>query len=68
MSQYRPCWRAPEEISRPLTLDEYRLILNRAHQWGFETLFAQPDLFESEDHLNPDFDKKEPFRWTPANK
>jgi putative pyruvate formate lyase activating enzyme len=68
MSQYRPCWRVTDEIARPLSPEEYRSVLTRAQRLGFETIFAQPDLFETEDHLNPDFDKKDPFRWTPPKK
>jgi putative pyruvate formate lyase activating enzyme len=65
MSQYRPCWKAPEEIRRPLLPSEYRTVLDRARAGGFEPLFAQPDLFDPEDHLNPDFDRDKPFRWSP---
>jgi len=63
MSQYRPCWRAPEDLLRPLRPDEYTTVLNRARRLGFDPLFAQPDLFAREEHLNPDFERKRPFLW-----
>jgi len=65
MSQYRPCWRAPEDLARPLRPEEYRLVLDRARAHGFDPLFAQPDLFAEEDHLNPDFGRENPFAWKP---
>jgi hypothetical protein len=30
---------------------------------GFEHLFIQPESFAPEDHLNPDFDRSDPFPW-----
>jgi putative pyruvate formate lyase activating enzyme len=65
MSQYHPCWRAPEDIGRPLSAGEYRTVLDRARALGFDPLFAQPGLFTDRDHLNPDFNKGQPFRWKP---
>jgi len=65
MSQYRPCWRAPHDLDRPLTSDEYRTVLDRARALGFDPLFAQPGLFAAGDHLNPDFNRNKPFRWKP---
>ena len=35
MSQYHPCFRAPEEIQRPLTASEYRTVVVRAKELGF---------------------------------
>jgi putative pyruvate formate lyase activating enzyme len=63
MSQYHPCYRAPEEIRRPLAGEEYRQVTNFALELGFENLFIQPEPFAPGDHLVPDFDKKDPFRW-----
>ena len=65
MSQYRPCWRAPVDIGRTLTPEEYWTVLDQARRLGFDPLFAQPGLFEDGEHLNPDFDKDRPFRWKP---
>lgn len=65
MSQYRPCWRAPRDLDRPVAPDEYRTVFDRARALGFDPLFAQPGLFAGEDHLNPDFDRARPFRWKP---
>lgn len=63
MSQYRPCFRAPHELQRPLRPDEYAGVLARAQELGFEYLFVQPQTFATDDHLVPDFDLAEPFDW-----
>jgi putative pyruvate formate lyase activating enzyme len=63
MSQYRPCFRAPESIRRPLSASEYRAVLDKAGELGFDHLFVQPEVFGPDDHLVPDFDLDEPFRW-----
>jgi putative pyruvate formate lyase activating enzyme len=63
MSQYHPCYKAPGEIRRPLAEVEYREVTSLALELGFENLFIQPEPFAPGDHLVPDFDKKEPFRW-----
>ncbi|MGA2586361.1 MAG: radical SAM protein [Candidatus Aminicenantales bacterium] len=63
MSQYRPSFRAPDDIRRPLSGEEYRAVVSRARQLGFENLFLQPELFGPDDHLVPDFNRAEPFRW-----
>lgn len=65
MSQYRPCWRAPEDLDRPLLPEEYKTVLDHARRLGFDPLFVQPGLFREEEHLNPDFDRKHPFLWKP---
>jgi putative pyruvate formate lyase activating enzyme len=65
MSQYRPCFRAPEDIQRPLSADEYQTVVLKAKKLGFENLFIQPEVFRTEDHLVPDFNRPEPFRWKP---
>ena len=62
MSQYHPCYKAPEEIRRPLTEEEYREVMSSALELGFENLFIQPEPFAPGDHLVPDFNKKDPFR------
>jgi len=63
MSQYVPCFRAPEEIQKKLTAREYERVTSRAQELDFEYLFIQPDLFETSEHLIPDFRRKEPFKW-----
>ena len=63
MSQYHPCYRAPEELQRPLSPEEYREVLSRAQELGFGRMFIQPEAFGPEDHLFPDFDLAEPFCW-----
>lgn len=63
MSQYYPCYKAPGEIRRPLARDEYREVMSLALELGFENLFIQPEPFAPGDHLVPNFDKKDPFRW-----
>jgi len=63
MSQYHPCYRAPEEIQRAVSPEEYRLAADKALALGFDHLFLQPEPFRPDEHLVPDFGKKEPFRW-----
>jgi putative pyruvate formate lyase activating enzyme len=63
MSQYHPWFRAPTELQRPLSREEYREVLSRAEGLGFERMFVQPEAFGPGDHLFPDFDRAEPFRW-----
>jgi putative pyruvate formate lyase activating enzyme len=63
MSQYQPCFEAPEELRRPLHAEEYHEVLARAQALGFEQLFIQPEVFAAEDHLVPDFSRGEPFNW-----
>jgi len=63
MSQYRPCFKAPEEIQRPLTPAEYKPAADLAVELGFAQLFLQPEPFQPDEHLVPDFRKKKPFRW-----
>jgi putative pyruvate formate lyase activating enzyme len=63
MSQYHPCFNAPEELQRPLRPEEYQEVLARAEELGFETMFIQPEVFSPEDHLIPDFSLPEPFPW-----
>jgi putative pyruvate formate lyase activating enzyme len=63
MSQYHPCYRAPEEIRRGLSPEEYRRAADAAVALGFDQLFLQPEPFGPDDHLVPDFRKSKPFRW-----
>lgn len=63
MSQYRPCYEAPEEIRRSLTPEEYKPVADLAVELGFDRLFLQPEPFRPDEHLVPDFRKKKPFRW-----
>jgi putative pyruvate formate lyase activating enzyme len=63
MSQYHPCYKAPEELQRPLNPEEYRPVADLAAELGFESLFLQPEPFRPDEHLLPDFRKKRPFRW-----
>ncbi len=63
MSQYRPCFRAPDELRRTLSVEEYRMVADRARELGFENLFLQPGIPGTEDHLLPDFSRDDPFRW-----
>jgi putative pyruvate formate lyase activating enzyme len=63
MSQYHPCFQAPEEMQRPLRPEEYREVFRRAKELGFDTMFVQPGTFSPDEHLVPDFDLAEPFSW-----
>jgi putative pyruvate formate lyase activating enzyme len=63
MSQYHSCFKAPEEIRKPLTQQEYDLVLAKAEDLGFENIFIQPSAFAAEEHLIPDFNLPDPFRW-----
>ncbi len=63
MSQYRPCYKAPEEIRRAVSPAEYRRVADTALELGFESLFLQPEAFAPDEHRVPDFDRKEPFDW-----
>jgi putative pyruvate formate lyase activating enzyme len=63
MSQYRPCYRAPADLRRSVTADEYRTVVAAARRLGFENLFIQSEFFGPDEHLLPDFDRPEPFRW-----
>ncbi|HOW86501.1 MAG TPA: hypothetical protein P5119_11620 [Candidatus Aminicenantes bacterium] len=63
MSQYHPCFRAPEEIQRGVAADEYRRAADAALALGLEQLFLQPQAFQADEHLMPDFRKEKPFRW-----
>ena len=68
MSQYHPCYKAPDDIRRPLRAEEYRSVLSRARALGLTQLFVQPEVFGLDDHLVPDFERGDPFRWQPEEK
>lgn len=63
MSQYIPCFLAPKAIQEKLSPKDYGDAVEHAQNLGFEILFTQPGLFESEKHLTPDFDRNSPFKW-----
>jgi len=63
MSQYYPCFKAPPEIQRPLTREEYMKVVSKAKELGFENMLIQPKPFAQNEHLIPDFKIKDPFRW-----
>jgi hypothetical protein len=63
MSQYHPCYEAPEEIRRGVSAEEYRRAAEAAAALGLDQLFLQPEPFKPDDHLVPDFRKDKPFRW-----
>ena len=63
MSQYHPCFRPPVDMMRPLAEEEYRQALSTAEELGFECLFVQPESFDVDEHLIPDFERTEPFQW-----
>ena len=63
MSQYHPCFRAPGEIQRGVSPEEYGRAVEAALSLGFDHLFLQPEPFGPDEHLVPDFRKDKPFRW-----
>jgi putative pyruvate formate lyase activating enzyme len=63
MSQYRPCHKAPEELRRSVSPEEYRRVADTALELGFENLFLQPEPFAVGEHRVPDFKRKDPFDW-----
>jgi len=63
MSQYHACFKAPEEIRRAVSPEEYRRAADEALALGFDRLFLQPEPFRPDEHLVPDFRKDKPFRW-----
>ncbi len=64
MSQYWPCFKAPASLKKTLDPEEYRKVVDRALELGFDSLFIQPEPFAPEEHRTPDFDRKDPFKWT----
>lgn len=63
MSQYRPCFKAPREIQRSLFPGEYQRVVAKAEEFGFEMMFIQPEPFAPTEHLVPDFNLEQPFKW-----
>ncbi len=63
MSQYHPCFKAPAEIQRSVSPEEYRRAAEKAVALGLDHLFLQPEPFGADEHLVPDFKKVNPFRW-----
>jgi len=63
MSQYYPCFQAPSEINRQLSVKEYKKVLLHGQRLGFTTLFIQTASFEKKEHKLPDFKKDKPFIW-----
>ena len=63
MSQYHPCFKAPPEVQRHLSPKEYQEVISRAEELSFENMFIQPESFAPDEHLIPDFDETDPFRW-----
>jgi len=63
MSQYHPCFKAPACLQKFLDPEEYSKVLDRAFELEFEILFTQPESFSPKEHLLPDFDKCNPFKW-----
>ena len=63
MSQYHPCFKAPAEIQRGVSPEEYQRAAEKALALGLDHLFLQPEPFRPDEHLVPDFRKEKPFRW-----
>ncbi len=63
MSQYQPCFKAPPEFQKPISSEEFFMVLDRAQNLGFQRIFSQAELFTSEEPLTPDFSRKKPFHW-----
>ncbi len=68
MGQFRPVFRAPEDLRRTLTAEEYGTVLERAETLGFEDVYVQPESLEGDEHLVPDFDRESPFPWSDDTK
>lgn len=63
MSQYHPCHKAPDEIRRTLTREEYARAVETAKTLDLENIYIQPEPFSEGERLFPDFRRKDPFRW-----
>ena len=63
MSQFYPCTNVSDELNRRLFREEYQEVLDRAEALGFENVYAQPLLFNPDDHLLPNFNMDNPFLW-----
>ncbi len=65
MSQFYPCFQAPEELKRTLSSEEYQKVIHRTVELGFEEIFVQAEMSGSEARLVPDFNLDKPFCWNP---
>lgn len=63
MSQYFPCNEIMEDINRGISADEYNTVLDKAVKLGFENVYIQSNSFQPEDHLIPDFERRDVFTW-----
>jgi putative pyruvate formate lyase activating enzyme len=64
MSQYKPCHKAPPNLQRSLEVKEYQIVVEKAIECGFKTVFIQPEPFKPEEHRIPDFERNNPFKWS----
>ena len=64
MSQYKPCHKTPHSLQRSLEAEEYNLVVEKALDYGFETMFIQPEPFKEGEHRTPDFSRQNPFDWS----
>jgi putative pyruvate formate lyase activating enzyme len=63
MSQYQPCFMAPQNLRRNLTPEEYEPVLTKAKEMGTAALFFQPEPIKAAECLTPDFNNDDPFNW-----
>jgi putative pyruvate formate lyase activating enzyme len=63
MSQYQPCFNAPQEFQKTLSVQEYFRVLDRARNLGFQSIYFQSAPSSIEKSLTPDFSRKNPFHW-----
>ena len=63
MSQFHPCNGVPDEINREISNNEYRGVLNKAKELGFENVYIQAYPSNFKEHLLPDFRQEDPFSW-----
>ncbi|MBM3296666.1 MAG: radical SAM protein [Candidatus Aminicenantes bacterium] len=64
MGQYKPLFRAPQDVRRGLTREEYESVVDRVEALGFEDAFIQSGTFLEGEHLVPDFSLEDPFPWS----
>lgn len=63
MSQYKPCFLAPQDLQRTLTPAEYEAVLVKAKELDSAVLFFQPVSINPGKSLIPNFDRDDPFNW-----
>ncbi|MFC2165672.1 radical SAM protein [Acidobacteriota bacterium] len=63
MSQYQPCFQAPQALQRTLTVAEYEPVLAHAKELQSAALFFQPVPIKSGESLVPNFDQDDPFNF-----